>query len=65
MLEFKSAFFCSNVMFISTTMLRLILVVETSQKMEVKSTTQKDAKIQSYSLDFKISVIEHAEGHTR
>ena len=51
-------------MFISTTMLRLILVVETSQKMEVKSTTQKDAKIQSYSLDFKISVIEHAEGHT-
>ena len=31
--------------------------------MEVKSTSQKDAKIQSYSLDFKFSVIEHAEKH--
>ena len=29
--------------------------------MEVKSARQKDAKIQSYSLDFKLSVIEHAE----
>ena len=33
--------------------------------MEVKSTSHKDAKIQSYSLDFKLSIIEHAEGHTR
>lgn len=31
--------------------------------MEVKSTSQKDAKIQSYLLDFKFSVIEHAEKH--
>lgn len=27
--------------------------------MKVKSTSQKDAKIQSYSLDFKFSVIKH------
>ena len=29
----------------------------------MKSTSQKHAKIQSYSLDFKFSVIEHAEKH--
>ena len=50
-------------MFISTTIIRLISVVETSQKKEVKSASHKDAKIQSYSLDFKLSVIEHAEEH--
>ena len=50
-----------NVMFIFTAIIRLISVVETSQKN--KSTLQKDAKIQSYSLEFKLSVIENAEEH--
>ena len=40
-------FFYSNLMFISTTIIRLISVVETSQKKEVKSASHKDAKIQS------------------
>lgn len=31
--------------------------------MEVKSTSHKDAKIQSYSLNFKLSAIEHVEEH--
>lgn len=48
-------------MFIFTAIIRLISVVETSQKN--KSKLQKDAKIQSYLLEFKLSVIENAEEH--
>ena len=44
-------------MFISNTMIRLLSIVEASQKMEVKSESHKGAKSKSYLLDFKTYVI--------
>ena len=48
-------------MFISAARIRFVSVLQTSQKMEVKFTSRKDAKIKSHSLDFKFAVIEHVE----